>query len=299
MKKYFVRPPRMDDLDSVYEIISKQNLADYGSPLKSVDDLKKSWQAIDLDEDTCAAMADGKIAGYAELLDNDSPFIYLAERNNVDLAFQLLLILEDKALSRKKGNVNLFTKISAKNNTLLQLFASKGYKSNLSFLIMELGLTEPPPGPYWTDDIFVRPFIQNQDEIKTYNMDEEASQDKGYHTPLSYMDWAKRMGMDKDSFDPTLWFLACEGDEIVGGALNVLGQENGVGWVDHLSVRRPWRRKGVGKALLLQSFGEFYNRGIKQIKLSVDSKSLTGAPHLYENVGMKTVQEYFIYRKEI
>jgi len=42
-----------------------------------------------------------------------------------------------------------------------------------------------------------------------------------------------------------------------------------------------------------------YRRGIPKIKLSVDSKSLTHAPRLYESVGMKTVQQYHIYRKEI
>ena len=105
------------------------------------------------------------------------------------------------------------------------------------------------------------------------------------------------MGMDKESFDPSLWFLACEGSEVAGVVLNVFAKESNTGWVDHLSVRRAWRKKGIGKALLLHSFAEFYKRGVKKMKLSVDSKSLTNAPRLYESVGMKTVQQYHIYRK--
>lgn len=299
MKRYSVRPARLSDLDAVYEIIASQNSTDFGSPMKTMDDFKRSWEAINLEDDTCAAFADGKLAGYAELLDNDAPYIYLTERNNVDLAFQLLTILEDKAVIRKKGSVNLFTRISVKNNTLMQLFASKGYKSNLSFLIMEVHLTEPPPTPHWPHGIVVRTFIKHRDEMATYNTDEEAAKDKGYHDPLSYEGWVKRMGMEKDSFDPELWFLAWERDEVIGVALNLIAKESQTGWVDHLSVRRPWRRQGIGKALLLHTFGEFYRRGIHHIKLSVDSKSLTGASHLYESVGMKTVQEYYIYRKEI
>jgi len=66
-----------------------------------------------------------------------------------------------------------------------------------------------------------------------------------------------------------------------------------------LSVRQDWRQRGIGKSLLLHSFGEFYQRGIHKIKLSVDSKSLTNAPRLYESVGMRTVQQYHIYRKVI
>jgi len=160
-------------------------------------------------------------------------------------------------------------------------------------------LNEAPASPEWPAGITVRPFIKGQDEQVTYQTDEEASKDKGYHDPLSYEGWVKRMGMDTESFDPNLWFLACEGNEVAGVALNVFKKESNTGWVDHLSVRQAWRKRGIGKALLLHSFGEFYRRGIHQIKLSVDSKSLTNAPHLYESVGMQTVQQYHIYRKVI
>jgi len=299
MKKYSVRPARASDIEAVYEIIARQNTFDFGNALRTKDDLQKAWQSIDLDKDTCLAFADGKIAGYAELLDNNSLFIYLAERNNVDLAFQFLTILEDKAASRKKETVNLFTQISEKNNTLLQLFAANGYKSRLSFLIMELVLNEAPAVPQSFIAITVRPFVKDQDEQVTYLTDEEASKDKGYHDPLSYEGWVERMGMKRESFDPSLWFLACEGNEVAGVVLNVFDKGSNTGWVDHLSVRQAWRKRGIGKALLLHSFAEFYRRGIHRIKLSVDSKSLTNAPHLYESVGMQTVQLYHIYRKEI
>ena len=299
MNKYSVRPARLSDIEIVYEVISKQNIIDFGNALRTKADLQKAWQSFDLDNDTCIAFADGKIAGYAELRDNDSPFIYLAERNNVDLAFQFLTILEDKAASRKKETVNLFTQISEKNNTLLQLFAANGYKSNLSFLIMELALNEAPAVPQLPADITIRPFVKDQDELVTYQTDEEASTDKGYHDPLSYEGWVKRMGMDSESFDPSLWFLACKGNEVAGVALNVFASTSNTGWVDHLSVRQPWRKRGIGKALLLHSFGEFHRRGVTNVKLSVDSKSLTNAPKLYESVGMQTVQQYHIYRKVI
>jgi len=299
MKKYFVRPARPDDIEAVYDLIAKQNVADYGEVLRTMDDLRNSWQTINIETDTCTAHADGHIAGYAELREGDSLYIYLAERGNVDLAFQLMNILEEKALAHKLEKVQLFTKISEKNNTLLQLFASNGYKSNLSFLIMQLEMDAPPPAPQWAEGIAVRPFVSGQDEQATYQTDEEAAEDKGYHQPLSYEAWVKRMRMDRDFFDPDIWFLACQEDEVAAVALNLYDRDSRTGWVDHLSVRRAWRNKGIGKALLLHSFAEFYRRGIRDIKLSVDSKSLTNAPRLYEQVGMKTIQQYHIYTKEI
>ena len=301
MRQYSVRPPRLSDLEAVHQIIAQQNTLDYGSAMVTLDDLRKKWQKINLEDDACLAYLNNEPAGYAELLEGDSPYIYIADRLNIDLAFQLLMILEGKVVSQKKGTVNLFTRISEKNRTLMQLFASNGYHSNLSFLIMEAALTEPPPPPQWPDGITVRTFIRDQDEQAVYSTDEEAAKDKGYHDPLSYEGWAKRMRLGEAAFDPSLWFLACEGRsaEIPGVALNLYAQQTQTGWVDHLSVRRAWRNRGIGRALLLHTFAEFYRRDIHQVKLSVDSKSLTKAPRLYESVGMRPVQGYFIYRKEI
>lgn len=298
MKRYSVQSARLNDLEAVYKIIANQNTLDYGSALITPDDLQNKWQEINLGNDTCVAYANHEVQGYAELTEGDWASIYLTERTNVDLAFHLLMILEGKITSQNKGRANLFTRISEKNNTLLQLFASNGYRSNLSFQIMEITLSETPPLPEWPGGISVRTFTRNQDEQATYRADEEAAEDKGYHDPLNYADWAKRMRMDSESFDPSLWFLACDGTEVAGAALNLVNKESNTGWIDHLSVRRAWRKRGIGKALLLHSFHEFYRKYIHTVRLSVDSKSLSHAPRLYENVGMQTIQQYHIYKKE-
>lgn len=299
MNKYSVRPARASDIEAVFDLVATQRTIDFGSAMISMNDLQKRWDGFDLENDTVTAFSEGQLAGYAELRDGDSPFIYLADRNNIDLGFQLLTLLEQKATARAKETIQLVTQISETNQPLLQLFASKGYHSNLSFLIMELSLDERPAPPQWAEGIRVRTFERGLDEQVTYQTDEEAGKDKGYHSPLSYEGWVKRMGMDREDFDPSIWFLACAGNDVAGVALNVHDQDDGTVWVDHLSVRREWRAKGIGKALLLYSFGEFYKRGLKTVKLSVDSKSLTNAPRLYESVGMKVVQQYHIYKKEL
>jgi len=297
MKKYSVRPAKPNDLDEVYHLIAKQNTADYGEAMLSAADLQKSWQNLDLTSDTCMAYTEGELAGYAALIDGDTPSIYLAERKNIDLGFQLLTILEGKATFHKTET--LYTHISEKNRTLLQLFAANGYTSNLSFLIMELVMDSPPRAVHWAEGIAVRTFIAGMDDRETYLADEEASQDKGYHSPLDFDGWAKRMGLDGERFDAALWFLAFDRSEVVGVALNLHDRDSNTGWVDHLGVRRKWRKKGIGKSLLLHTFGEFYKRGVRRVKLSVDSKSLTNAPKLYQSVGMIPVQQYYIYKKDL
>src|SRR5436190_8772891 len=241
MKKYSVRPATPSDIDAVYALIAAQNRNDFGDALLTADDLQRRWQHVHFETDTCMAYADGQLAGYAELRDGTSPFIYLSAPHNVDLGFQLLTILEEIAADRKI--LELSTQISSKNQTLSELFLLNGYHSSLSFLIMELVMSEPPAAPQWAEEITVRSFILGQDEEATFRADEEASQDKGYHQPLDFNGWLKRMGMELERFDPRLWFLACDGRsaEVAGVALNAYDQTSNTGWVDHLGVRRVWR----------------------------------------------------------
>jgi mycothiol synthase len=305
MDGFTLRPAAFDDIDIVHQLITEQNKLDFGDPLRTIDDTQRGWQAsnFNLEFDSRVAItANGQIAAYAELRDKEDVFVYLAGRcQNVDLAMQLLRIIEDRAKSQKTDSkpVELWGRAGYRNPFLIEAFETSGYKSDISFLIMEIVMKEEPQHPFWPNGIAVRTFVVSQDEQATYQADEEAAEDKGYHNPLSFQEWAKRMGIDRKTFDPGNWFIASEGNEIAGVALNVTKENTGTGWVDHLSVRRAWRNKGIGKALLLHTFGEFFNRGVRNIKLSVDSKSLTNAPRLYENVGMKTVEKYHVYKKVI
>lgn len=72
-----------------------------------------------------------------------------------------------------------------------------------------------------------------------------------------------------------------------------------MGWVHQLGVRRPWRQRGLGLALLQQSFAALHQRGRLRVGLGVDADSLTGATRLYEKAGMKVVRQYDTYEKEL
>ena len=208
---------------------------------------------------------------------------------------------EKRAISCCGGaaSISLGSRVSERDPELQQVFESAGYAKKYSFLIMERLMDYPPDRPEWPAGVSVRPFVPGRDEQAAYLVDEEASVDKGYHQPLNFEDWARRMNLHVPSFDPSLWFLACQGEQIVGLALNQYAPETITGWIDHLGVRREWRGRGLGKALLLHSMAAFYQRGVMHVRLSVDSHSLTNAPRLYASVGMTTVQQYHIYRKEM
>jgi ribosomal protein S18 acetylase RimI-like enzyme len=87
--------------------------------------------------------------------------------------------------------------------------------------------------------------------------------------------------------------VALDGDEVVGASLNYpeRADDPGYGWIGSIGVRRPWRRRGVGEALLRRTFALLHARGLRKVRLSVDSQSPTGAERLYERVGMSVLRQ--------
>jgi mycothiol synthase len=114
--------------------------------------------------------------------------------------------------------------------------------------------------------------------------------------------WKHHMEND-DGFEPSLWFLAMEGDQVAGISLcrEKANDDEDMGWVSTLGVRRPWRKRGLGLALLQHSFVDLHRRGKKRVGLGVDAESLTGATRLYEKAGMKPdpQRQYSIFEKEL
>ena len=88
------------------------------------------------------------------------------------------------------------------------------------------------------------------------------------------------------------------GDEIAAGTI-CTGDTYGGGWVDSLFTRRAWRKRGVGAALLGDTFGRFWDRGERSVGLSVDAANETGAFRLYERAGMAPALGWAMYEKEI
>ncbi len=293
------RAAKPTDLDLVVALMAEQNTQDYGEPGVSSEILRARWETLNLAQNTWLALApDASLAGYVELTpDPPNSFdmsLYLANNpQQVELGAYLLNLAEQCATPA----LPIYTRVSAANTAVMQIFRDAGYISRLSFLTMKRSLETSPEPAQWMPGLTVRAFASGLDEQAVYRVDEEASVDKGYHAPMSFDQWARRMNLYSPDFDPGLWFLACHRDEIAGVALNFYAANSKTAWIDHLSVLRSWRNQGIGKALLLHSFGIFHHRGIQQVCLSVDSKSLTNAPRLYAQVGMETILEYHIFKK--
>lgn len=156
-------------------------------------------------------------------------------------------------------------------------------------------MTSPPDRPVWPAGITTRAMRLNHDERVVHATIEEAFADHWGHVSRSPEDWEQAV-LRSDDFDPALTFMAFDGAEVASVVVN---RRRDIAWVGQLAVRRAWRKRGLGLALLRHVFNEFYQRGDRVVGLGVDSQSQTGATRLYEKAGMHVTRRYDTYEKII
>ena len=107
------------------------------------------------------------------------------------------------------------------------------------------------------------------------------------------------------TFNPDLWQIAWDGDEVAGGVLNYVDEAENKehdrqrGYTETIFVRRPWRRRGVAKALITRSFQVLKDAGMEDAALSVDGQNPNGALQLYRSLGFKEVKRGVTFRKPL
>ena len=111
--------------------------------------------------------------------------------------------------------------------------------------------------------------------------------------------------LDFPYLDPSLWKVAWDGDEVAGQVRNYInGPENEAmgrqrGYTENISVRRPYRRRGLARALLVESLRAVRERGMEEAALGVLTENLHGAFRLYESVGFRVVRSWTTLRKPL
>jgi mycothiol synthase len=303
-----MRCPTMDDLNAVHNVITTSDLAYHGSADITLEELRTEWLAptFNLQQDAWLIVGPaGQVVGFAAVGQREHARIYsealaLPEYSHQGLQECLLAQVEQWAqeqvpLARSDARVALSCYIAQKDEQGGLSLQRHGFKEIRRSWNMEIEMNEAPAEPEWPAGITARTFRPG-DERVVFDTDEEAFKDHWGHMPGNFEHW-KHWTIERETFDPTLWFLAYEGDQIAGVSLCVYRDE--LGWVDTLAVLRPWRRAGLGKALLQHSFGEFYRRGTRTVGLGVDAQNLTGATRLYERVGMHVARVYISYEKEL
>ena len=289
------RPLTADDMPALAELLAVDEEHTNGTPSHiGIVDVLDYTSMADLANDSWLIEDDqGAVAaGWLFVLDDVAVAVGIVHprAKGRGLGAQLLERNERRARERNVRRIHQFS--LGKDAAAHALLTSKGYHDVRHFFEMAIQLDAAPGSP----DAPVETFRED-DARAFYQAIDEAFQDHWEHHSLGFDAWWERHSSKAD-FDPSLWFLVRDGDEVAAAIRNE-GPRNGGGYVAAVGVRRAWRGKGYAKALLLRTFREFYERGLPRVTLGVDAASPTGATHLYERVGMHVEQENVVFEKAL
>ncbi|HET7030275.1 MAG TPA: GNAT family N-acetyltransferase [Candidatus Limnocylindrales bacterium] len=131
----------------------------------------------------------------------------------------------------------------------------------------------------------------------------EAFRDMWGWTEPSAADYARFL--DEEAADTTLWRVAWDGDAVAGQVRSFINEEENAatgrlrGYTEAISVRRPYRRRGLARALIAASFPLLRARGMTEAALGVDTENVSGALRVYERCGYRPVSRSTTYRKPL
>jgi mycothiol synthase len=281
-----MRPPRLEDAAAVAALTSAHSPEPFGPVW-----VEREWTEPGFELEQDARIDDGRaFAGvwswgtkaWLDLQGEPTP--------------ELLAWAEQRA--REKGLARAHSGGWSRATAVNGLLEQSGYRLIRKSWRMFVDLADVVEEPSWPDGISVRTFRPG-DELVFFDVYHEAFADHWEFEPVPYEEWA-HWALQPPMHEPALWFLAEEAGEPAGIAICHRRPELPTrGRVGDLGVRRPWRRRGVGRALLLHAFHEFRRAGLTEADLGVDAENLTGATRLYESVGMNVADHRDIYEKAL
>lgn len=302
-----LRPPTFDDVPAVAAVTNGLMRSLYGRDEVSEAEVRLMFEAPDFDPAADAVVAlddDDAIVGYADVADPSGGrsiwiVVDVVPGGDDTIRAALLDAMERKARPKQAPDGAAKVYLPSKDEAMAALLAGRGYEVTRHSFRMEADLRTGREPPVWPDGIAMRTFRSGVDDEAVYEVQEETFADQHEATPLTYEEW-RHWSFDAP-FDPGLWFLAEDGGELAGILISrpERGGDDSLGWISVLGVRRPWRRRGLGRALLLHAFGELRRRGKLRAGLGVDGESPTGAVRLYENAGMRVVRRNDHWEKDL
>jgi mycothiol synthase len=316
---FTARGATLDDLESTLRLFNRWSRAVIGrDEFADAGSIREEWMTpgVDLAEDTRHVFApNGELIGHIEVWTTAKPLVHPELWGRLDPEYEDLGIgtwmlhwaeaRALRALPNAPSEVRFAPLVGSYRQTkkAKRLFEDLGYRHFRSWYHMLIEMDAPVPEPKFPEGITLRTYNPETDAEAAHRAHEDAFRDHFGHIDQPFEEGLRRWKHNREyqGYDPTLYFLAMDGDQIAGFNLCRTQSHYDVnrGWVSALGVRRPWRKRGLGLALLRHAFNEFYRRGKRKVGLGVEAHNLTGALRLYESAGMHVDQAYDYYEKEL
>jgi mycothiol synthase len=182
------------------------------------------------------------------------------------------------------------------------LLARAGFAPVRHFFLMRRATLDDVPDVRLPAGLEVRPVTEEQ-RRPILEAEFEAFRDHWGSRERSEEQFTKTLS--RAELDTDLWVVAWDGDQVAGVVENwVWPEENAElrirrGWLERISVRRPWRRRGLARALTARSLLRLREAGMVEGMLGVDSENANGALGLYEGLGFAVHSRSAAYRRTL
>jgi len=290
------RPATRADLPAVVALWRRHEVSTSGAAETDETAVREDWDrdGVDMARSTRVLEDPGAVVGYAVVgPDGNSDSVVDPARAGEGLEDRLLDWLEGAARESAPGDgaghaVHHYWQ--ADDADADARFARRGWHAARTYWRMRRELDGPTPEPVWPQGVRVRPFDLQRDAHPAHELVEDAFADVGDDRPRKdFATWAAGM-LDPERFDADLYLVAEQQGEVV--AVCLAQPMPAAGYVRQLAVRRAHRGRGLGLALLQESFRRHATRGWPATVLGVDAANATGATRLYERAGMRVVEAF-------
>ena len=302
-----IRAPKHGDLADVLALVRAADVGVIGESDVTENALRDEWRELDLEHDAWVVELDGRIAAYATLDDRGGGRLIAEgcvhpELRGRGLGSRLIDVTEEHArgrIARQPAGARVFLQ----NATLVgdectpNLYARRGYEPT-QYQFRMLAELEAEPEAADVPGVEIRLFRDPDERRVLHTVLEDAfAFGREDFRRRTFEEWSPR-ALGGAGYDPTLVWVAVEGDVIVGA--NICGWKTAGdwGWIGTLGVLPTHRGRGIGETLLRTAFAEFWRRGERRVALGVaaDNPSATG---LYERAGMRILYTIVLYEKEL
>jgi mycothiol synthase len=207
---------------------------------------------------------------------------------------------EVAAVDGRIGPRHLDSWLDESNAGARALFRAEGYLVTRFGYQMIRDLRQPIPPAELPEGIEIRP-VREADHRRIWDADAEAFLDLWNATTRTEEDFVGWFA--NPDLDTSLWRVGWDGDEVAGVVATFVYPEDNErlglsrGWLEHVSVRRPWRRRGLASALIADAMRGLAARGIREAALGVDAENVSGALRVYEALGFRRDKADLLHRK--
>jgi mycothiol synthase len=311
---YTVRAATLDDAGGLADLLNACTLAEAGTPWTNEIDMRDDLAApgFDLENDTALVLdGAGRLVAGLVLYPDGSPITTVFALGLVHpdawgrgLGTFVTSLGEERAqrkvpITSHSSGVTVHGSRFVQNQAAARLFRELGYECVRTWWRMVVELGDEGAAARLPEGFELLPFRPGLDSRPVYDALFEAFRDHWGEGMRAYEDWASRV--DGGGSAPSFVLVAREGEQVAGALVGRVGAgaDAEAGSVTELGVRRPWRGRGLGLALLQIAFAEFRQRGLVRVRLIVDSESPTGATRLYDRAGMTVELAWDRWEKEL